>query len=233
MDQDNITSKLSQAAVSLIGLPVLAYAVYAAALTPVNAEWVLLSLLTILIVSRIDLSMARGADSATLSNAFIYLSVLLYGINLSVIVAGVDAAAGALQNKAARARVWFRVAAASLSIFVSSTVAAATLGGLSAYAVDLMSLGLGASAMALLHYLLNSAAMRIEGAPKGQGNTAAGAWKESFVWAAVSHLAAAAAACLMAKLIEVISFYAFVVAVPILVISYFTYKVYQIGRAHV
>jgi diguanylate cyclase (GGDEF)-like protein/putative nucleotidyltransferase with HDIG domain len=226
MYQGNVISKLSRAVVSLIGLPVLAYAVYTAALAPVNAEWVLLSLVTILLVSRIDLSVTKASSPAALSNAFIYLSVLLYGINLSVIVAGIDTAVCALQNRAARAQVWFKVAAASLSIYISGTVVAITFGGLNAYEVDLISLGVAACAMALMHYLLNSAATSIDGAMK-EPAISVSSRKESFIWASVSHLAAAAAACLMAKLIEVISFYAFVVAVPILVISYFTYKVYQ------
>ena len=51
-------------------------------------------------------------------------------------------------------------------------------------------------------------------------------WKDSFAWAAISALAGAASACLIVKLITVISFYAFIITVPVITVTYFTYKVY-------
>ena len=51
-------------------------------------------------------------------------------------------------------------------------------------------------------------------------------WKETSLWTSISALAGAASACLIVKLITVISFYAFIISVPILTVTYFTYKIY-------
>src|SRR5438309_2650249 len=51
-------------------------------------------------------------------------------------------------------------------------------------------------------------------------------WRESFLWTWMSYFAGAVAACLIVKLIAVISFYAFIVAVPILAVTFLTYKNY-------
>jgi diguanylate cyclase (GGDEF)-like protein/putative nucleotidyltransferase with HDIG domain len=50
--------------------------------------------------------------------------------------------------------------------------------------------------------------------------------RESLVLALLSYIGGALATCLMIRLIALISFYSFIIAVPILAIIYFTYKVY-------
>jgi diguanylate cyclase (GGDEF)-like protein/putative nucleotidyltransferase with HDIG domain len=51
-------------------------------------------------------------------------------------------------------------------------------------------------------------------------------WRESFLWTWISYFTGAIAACLIVKLITVISFYAFIVAVPVLAITFLTYRNY-------
>jgi hypothetical protein len=50
--------------------------------------------------------------------------------------------------------------------------------------------------------------------------------RDSFLWNSLTHLGSATAACLIVRLIDLISFYSFIITVPILTIIYFTYKVY-------
>jgi diguanylate cyclase (GGDEF)-like protein/putative nucleotidyltransferase with HDIG domain len=84
---------------------------------------------------------------------------------------------------------------------------------------------MAAGLLALVHYIINSGIASVVFALRRRVSIAA-AWKESFLWTSLSYFAGSIAACLIVKLIEIVSFYAFIIAVPIAAITYFSYKVY-------
>src|SRR5262245_30516781 len=135
---------------------VFAYATLALAFQPVNFEWVLLSLVTVLMVSRIDSGISESRNAVTLSDTFIFISVLLYGTNATVVLAGLEAAACTLVFKGRRGMVLFNAAAMSLSIFLSSTAVTLTFGELRPLASDLSRLVPASAMLALIHLALNS-----------------------------------------------------------------------------
>src|SRR5262249_53125168 len=51
-------------------------------------------------------------------------------------------------------------------------------------------------------------------------------WRDSFLWTSISYFVGAIAASLVVKLIAAISLYAFIIVVPIIAITYLTYKNY-------
>jgi diguanylate cyclase (GGDEF)-like protein/putative nucleotidyltransferase with HDIG domain len=211
--------------VSVVGLMVFVYAGCALAFRPINFEWILLSLVTILMVSRIDIGIPKARSAVTLSDTFIFISVLLYGTHASVVLAGLDAAVCALQFRERRRMILFNGAAMSMSIFAASSTVTLTFGELRALASEPGRLVLAAGMLALIHLVLISGMMSVASAQKN-ARSLIDSWKESSLWTSVSALAGAASACLIVKLITVISFYAFIISVPILTVTYFTYKVY-------
>src|SRR5580765_6356986 len=58
---------------SVVGLMIFAYAGCALAFRPINFEWILLSLVTVLMVSRIDIGIHKGRSAVTLSDTFIFI----------------------------------------------------------------------------------------------------------------------------------------------------------------
>jgi diguanylate cyclase (GGDEF)-like protein/putative nucleotidyltransferase with HDIG domain len=84
---------------------------------------------------------------------------------------------------------------------------------------------MAAGLLALIHYIINSGTVSAVAALRRR-RSLVHTWKESFLWTSVSYFAGSIAACLIIKLIDIVSFYAFIVAVPILAITYFSYKVY-------
>ena len=66
--------------VSVIGLCVLSRSLYAVANSDFNIQWLLLSLVTLLVVSRSDIHIPKIPSTVTLDDTFIYISVLLYGV---------------------------------------------------------------------------------------------------------------------------------------------------------
>jgi len=211
--------------VSAVGLMVFVYAGFVLAFRPINFEWILLTLVTVLLVSRLDIGIPKARTAVTLSDTFVFISVLLYGTYASVILAGLDAAACAIQFRERRRMMLFNVAAMSLSIFAASSAVSLTLGDLEPLAADPGRLIVAAAILAFVHLVLSSGAMSVTSAQETP-RPLIEKWKESFIWASISALAGAACACLIVKLITVISFYAFIISVPVITITYFTYKVY-------
>jgi len=219
------SSNLFLAIVSIIGLLAFGYSASVIAFSPLNFEWVLLSLVTILMVSRIDIGIRRTNSGFTLADAFIFISMLLYGTHASVIVAGLDAAACSLKLRDRRGLIVFNSAAMSLSIFVSGSLVTFTFGDLRLLATQPTQLVLAAGMLAIIHMILTSILMSMAAAHESQQSLAE-TWRGISIWASISAIAGAVSACIIVKLITVISFYAFIISVPILTVTYFTYRIY-------
>ncbi len=218
-------ASLLMVTVSVVGLMVFAYAGCVLAFRPINFDWLLLALVTILMVSRIDIGITEAGSPVTLSETFIFISVLLYGTHAAVVLAGLEAAARTLQFKDRRRMALFNAAAMSISIFVSSVAVSLTFGEFQPLNSDLVRLVSAAGMLALIHFVLNSTMMRVADALNNKPSVI-DTWKRSLLWTSVSVLTGAVSACLIVKLITVVSFYAFIISVPILTVTYFSYKVY-------
>src|SRR5215831_2405780 len=219
-------NSLSFATISLMGLVAFGYSAYALTFNSINFEWILLSLVTVLMVSRIDIGFRKSRNAVAISDAFIFISVLLYGTYASAVLAGLDGIACAVQSKERRRLVLFNGALMSLSIFTASTAVSFTLGESGPLAAgDPIRMVLATGMLSVLHLSVLSG-LRSLTSPREDDRSYFSSWKQTFVWTSFSMLAGAASACIIVKLITVISFYAFIISVPILTVTYFTYKVY-------
>jgi len=211
--------------VSAAGLGLFVYAVFAVVTGGVSLDWVLLSLVTTLVVGRTIIAIPKTESTVTLDDTFIYVSVLLYGVWPSVALAGVNAVLCSLRYPNRKRVVPFNAGAMSLSVFISSSLMTFVFGGPHELASDLGRLVLAAESLALVHYLLNSGMVSMVSALRNR-RSLANTWRESFLWTGMSYFAGAVAACLIVELITVISFYAFIVAVPILATTFLMYRNY-------
>src|ERR1051325_8603813 len=84
--------------VIILGSGAFVFSLYKAALGSIDREWVLLSLVTVILISRIDIRLPKSSSAITLSDTFIFTSVLLYGVPLSVLLAGIEAAPHSLTH---------------------------------------------------------------------------------------------------------------------------------------
>lgn len=211
--------------VSAAGLSVFFYAVYDVATGQPSLDWMLLSLVTALVVGRTTIRIPKTESNVTLDDTFIYISVMLYGVWPSVVLAGINALVCSLRYSNRRRIAPFNAAVMSLSVFASSSVVVLVFGEPAELATDLSRLILATESLALIHYVLNSGMVSVVDALRnGKGLIAT--WRESFLWTWISYFTGAIAACLIVQLITVISFYAFIVAVPVLAITFLTYRNY-------
>jgi diguanylate cyclase (GGDEF)-like protein/putative nucleotidyltransferase with HDIG domain len=211
--------------VTVVGLMVFAYSAFVLAFQTITFEWVLLGVVTLLFVSRVDAGIPRAGTTVNLSEAFIYVTALLYGTHAAVVLAGLEIAARALGSKERRPTLLFNSAAMSLSIFVSSAAVTFTCGPPGLLATDSVRLVIAAGMLAVVHSLLHSVTMSAATAPKETRSVFA-TWRESLLWTSITAVAGAGIAYFIVKLITFASFYAFIISVPILAVSYFTYRTY-------
>jgi len=211
--------------VSAGGLTVFFYAVYVVATGKLDFEWILLSLVTTLVVGRTTVRIPKTESTLTLDDTFIYVSVMCYGIWPAVVLAAVNAIITSLRYPNRRQVAPFNAGAMSLSVFASSSLITFAFGELKELASDFGQLLMAALSLALVHYALNSTMVStVMALKKGKGLIET--WRDSFLWTWISYFAGAIAACLIVKLIAVISVWAFIVAVPVLAVTFLTYRNY-------
>src|SRR6516225_8690448 len=78
--------------ITLAGLAVFAYSVFELVQSPPGFQWfqwVWLGVVTVLVVSRLDIHIPKTCGTITLSDTFVFISLVLYGTAPSVILAGV------------------------------------------------------------------------------------------------------------------------------------------------
>ena len=224
-NEDNKASEAFIRIVSIAGLLVFAYAFYQVIATPIDVNWVLLSLSTILVLSRTDIKIPKLASTVTISDTCIFISVLLYGVAPSVVLAGLDAAVSSARYPNKQKVVPFNVGVLSLSIYAAGSLISLVFGDPRTLSNNLGRLILATLSLALIHYVMNSGLVSVVSALRF-GKNLMKTWHEAFLWTSISYFAGAIAAALVVKLIGLISIYAFIIAVPILAITYLTYRNY-------
>jgi diguanylate cyclase (GGDEF)-like protein/putative nucleotidyltransferase with HDIG domain len=209
----------------LVGMGAFAYAGFELISSPPDLQWVWLGLVTVLVVSRLDIHIPKTCGTITLSDTFVFISLALYGIEPSVILAGLNAAVCSLQYKNWKRAAPFNMAIVSLSVYVSATIASRAFGDIrySPAGMPLSRLGIILGFVAVLHYILSAGVVGAINALRSSDNRIK-VWAEYVLWSSFSYFVGAAAACLVVRLISIVSFYGFLVAIPTLACAFLTYK---------
>lgn len=224
--------QLYVASVAAAGLLVVGHCITMLVAQPIGWEWVILAGLTLLSGSftlRIPSFQARISVSET----FVFTSVLLFGecagtltVALDVLVAAITSQRRTLQP----IRVLFNISAASLSIFVASNLfyLAAGIEPLSAAPTRVPELVWPLILLTSVHFTLNSALVAIALATQ-RDESAFDIWRRIFPWLSINYFGGASVAALLVSYTRSVDFLALSIIVPLLVISYLTYKM-ALGR---
>jgi diguanylate cyclase (GGDEF)-like protein/putative nucleotidyltransferase with HDIG domain len=222
-ERKSTTGRVLTGMVTGLGLAALAYSTALLIFNDFGLQWALLSLVTVLLASRLDIGVPRLANGLALGDVLVFIAMLLFGAHPAVTLAGVDAAINSLQHKERRRVILYNAALKSLAAYVASTVATLIFGNLTRLSEDLFGLGLAVAVIAAMHFACNAG---LNSLIERSSRRRAMYLQQSLWWAAISYLGGAFMACIIVKLIAVISFYAFILSVPIAAIMYFTYRVY-------
>jgi diguanylate cyclase (GGDEF)-like protein/PAS domain S-box-containing protein len=210
------------------GVVVCGYSIFLLPLTLIDFRFLILAAATICFGSRIGIEFSKHKNQITVSDCFIFLTLLLYGREAAVLLAGAEALCSSLRFT----RLWltrsFNASLTALSTFVTATLAFHIFG-------PLVELGRGSMTGNFV------TAICFLGATQFLVNTGLAAWRETFklnlpflhtwkthfLWTSVSYLAGASAAGITVKLVNGNGFYAFMAMIPIIGIIYFTYQSYR------
>jgi signal transduction histidine kinase/ActR/RegA family two-component response regulator len=193
----------------------------------VDIKLAVIAILTIFLSSRISIRIPRFDSQISVSDTFIFLSLLLYGYEVAILIAATEALLSSFRFCHKRSTIFFNWGCAAWSACVTSYSLHFAFG-------DVVSLGAGPlsarfltamAMMALIQYISNSGIVAICGALQA-GRPIWQTWKKHYLWTSITYFAGASAAAVIAKLIQEFGFYALIITIPIVAIVFFTYRTY-------
>jgi diguanylate cyclase (GGDEF)-like protein/PAS domain S-box-containing protein len=211
-----------------VGLVVCAYCVFLLSPALIDFRFLVLATVTICFGSRIGIEFSKHRNQITVSDCFIFLTLLLYGREAAVLLAGAEALCSSFRfTKPWLTRI-FNGCLLAISTFVTATVTAYIFG-------PLVELGNGSLSgnfvtaicfLGAIQYLVNTGIAALRESFK-LNLPFLHIWKKHFLWTSVSFFAGASAAGITVKLVNGNGFYAFMAMIPIIGIIYFTYQSYR------
>src|ERR1051325_10583044 len=214
-------------AVISLGAVACAYSITRLQPSALGLRFLLISMVTLAFGSRVSVEIPRVRGQISVSDTFIFFSLLLFGGEAAVLVAAADAFVTSRRISKKKMVMAFNAGVYVCSTFL--TVWALRL----LFGDDLKQLPIGNSSayisavcvMALVQYVFNSG-MVAAGVALRQGLPVWQTWRQHFLWTSITYFAGASAAALVVKLVDAFGLYAFLAAAPIVVVVYFTYCTY-------
>ncbi|MBA2703176.1 MAG: response regulator [Blastocatellia bacterium] len=192
-----------------------------------DLRFLFIAILTLFLSSRIAIKIPQFSSHISVSDTFIFLTLLLYGGEAAILMAATEALLSSSRFCRKWTTVLFNWGCAALSACITAyslrfffgDVAKLSSSPLSARFVSAMAL------MALIQYGTNSGIVSTCGALQAR-RPIWQTWKKHYLWTSITYFAGASAAAVIAKLIQQFGFYALVITIPIIAIVFFTYRTY-------
>jgi diguanylate cyclase (GGDEF)-like protein len=185
----------------------------------------LLFIATVILGSRVAIRIPRINTNITVDDTFIFLALLLYGGEAAALLAMVGGIAAGLRISKKPRTVLF--AGSSLACALSITARGLELSFGSS--TELLNQGgstiIALCLMGLLQYLSHTAIVATANAIKDD-QSIWHMWNQNFLWISITYFSGAAAAGIIVLSLHTAGFYAFLVAIPIIAIVYFSYDRY-------
>lgn len=205
-----------------------AYRLWSAPTAQLNWEFLLLAGLTIIAGHRLNIRIPNGNGEILISDTFIFLTMLLYGGEAAILLAGVEAFCSSSRYNRKPITLLLAGAVAAGATFITVWTLSVCFGSIvylprqAFSATFILVLGV----MALVQYIVNTTLIAVAvGLKKNQSIWHT--WSKYYLWTSITFLAGAAVAGITAKLIVATGFYAVFVTTPIIAIVYYTYLMYQ------
>jgi len=213
-------------AIIVFGVAVLIFSTFNIPTAQIDIRFLFLALITICIGSRITIQIPRVKGHISVSDTFIFLTILLFGGEVAVLLSATEALCSSLRFSKKRLTIAFNAATAASSTFITVWVLRLCFGSIvglrGGYSAPfIVSLCL----MALVQYISNSGTVATAAALKIDQPLWT-TWRKGFLWTSITYFVGASAAGIIAKLIDAVGFYAFLATTPIIAIVYFTYCTY-------
>jgi diguanylate cyclase (GGDEF)-like protein/PAS domain S-box-containing protein len=215
-------------AVALIGGAVTLLCAYRLPVPQLDFKFVALLLLTILIGSRVTIKIPGACGQISISDTFVFLTMLLFGVEAAVLLAAAEALCSTVRfNKKANV-LSFNTGVMAVSTFITSSALYSVFPKIDLQSGVSANLVIALSMMALLQYALNSTLIAI-GVALSARQSVWHSWRTNFLWTSLTYFAGASGAAFVGRLSVNLGVSAFVATAPILLIVYFTYRTYLLN----
>jgi signal transduction histidine kinase/CheY-like chemotaxis protein len=192
-----------------------------------DLRFLLLALVTITLSSHIFVQIPGVTSQVSVSDTFIFLSLMLYGGEAAVLLSGVEALFTSLRFSKRPRILLFNSAVSASSTFLTVYIVQLLFGDITTlargeYSSDFLT---ALCVMALVQYISNSGSVAIAAALQNN-RPIWQTWTKNYLWTSITYFAGASAAGLITKLFGTVGLYALIVATPIIAIVFFTYRTY-------
>jgi signal transduction histidine kinase/CheY-like chemotaxis protein len=173
-----------------------------------------------------SIDIPRLSSAITVSDTFIFLTILLYGPQAAVLVATLEAISSSTRITRKARTICFNASVLALATFLTGHIWAQKFGDAPLENINLSAdFVITICAMVFVQYLVNSGLAAIYEALK-RDQRLWRTWRQHYLWTSITYVAGASGAAITAKLIYSVGFYAIIITTPIIGIIFFTYKTY-------
>ena len=192
-----------------------------------DVRFLLLALATVLIGPRLSIQIPRVKAHISVSDTFVFLSLLLFGGEAAIILATAEALCSSVRISDKVQTHLFNAAvmacATFLTVWTLRLCFGETLIWRDVYSSNYL---VALCAMAVVQYAVNSVLVATSSALQ-VGQPVWSTWRRNFMWTSITYFAGALAAGIIARFIGNVGFFAFSATIPIIAIVYFTYWTYM------
>ena len=187
----------------------------------------LLLALMVVVSSQAAVRIPRVSGRITVSDTFIFLTMLLYGGEAAIVMSALEGVSSTLRFSKRPRTILLNSAVLACSTFLTALALRFFFGS----SLNVLPTGYSANfliaicVMALVQYIANSSLIAVEKSCK-LNESVFQTWKKYYLWTSITYFAGASAAGIIAHLINTFGFYAVFAAVPIIAIIYLTYQTY-------
>ncbi|MDT7541161.1 MAG: hypothetical protein QOE33_1065 [Acidobacteriota bacterium] len=214
--------------IPVLGAAICAYCVFRLPTAQIDTRFLVLAAVTLCFGSRLGIEFSSHKIQITVSDSFIFLTLLLYGTEAAVLLAAAEAFCSSFRFSKLWLTRLFNAGLLAISTFVTASVTSYFFGPPVRLAHGEFS-GNFVTAICVIgcvQFIVNSGIPALRQAIK-LDLPFVQTWKTNYLWTSITYFAGASAAGITAKLIDGNGFYAFMALIPIISIIYFTYQSYR------
>jgi diguanylate cyclase (GGDEF)-like protein len=204
--------------------------VYSAAHLPptlLNLRFLTLAVITLGIGSRLSVRVPRVRGQITVSDTFLFLTLLLFDGEAAIVLAMLEGVCTSLRVSTKKLHHLFNSGGLALTYFLTVWVVRLCFGSPVVLVQQTYSekLIMALCVMALVQYATNTSVIACCLSLRS-GERFWPVWRGHFLYTSITYFAGASAAGIIAKLVQTVGFYAVIATTPIIAIVYFTYRTY-------
>jgi diguanylate cyclase (GGDEF)-like protein/PAS domain S-box-containing protein len=228
MDKTKISDRF-MASVIVAGVACVLIALATLNIARIDVYLLLLCIFTIAVGSRMTIQIPRFKSHVSVSDIFIFLALLLYGGEVAVILAAVEAGISASRFCNRKLTVFFNAA----TMAISTSLVVLVLKAFGLYSENLLHNGsehtrgfiVALSLIALTQFLVNTSLASLHGALKDKMPLWE-TWKNKYIWTFFSYFIGAASAGVLVQLTDVLGLEIILATFPVIFFVYLSYRMY-------